>query len=170
MRGLWVVMIAACTATPRPDAPHEASQHGFIVPADGGEFLQRNGNSVRIKVDFTSTHSLAMGTQHLDPGSGIPLHRHEHEDEILFVHAGEGTAILDGTRTPVADGATVFVPHGTWHGVESTGHAVELVWVVSPPGLEDYFRATGVHAGAPPKLTPAELDDIGRKHGTTFKR
>lgn len=143
---------------------------GFVVPAEGGELLHRKGNTVTVKVDPRSgSQQMAMGTQHLDPGSGIPMHRHEHEDEVLFVHGGEGIAVLDGNKTVVKEGATVFVPHGVWHGVESSGQAVELVWVVTPPGLEDYFRATGVHEGAPPSLTPAELDDIGRKHGTAFQ-
>jgi hypothetical protein len=50
------------------------------------------------------------------------------------------------------------------------GEAVDLLWLVTPPGLENYFRETGAPPGAPPKaLTPAQVDEIGRKHGVRFK-
>jgi len=168
MAGRWFWVVLAACSTPKTDEPQPPAK-GFVVPAEGGELLYRKGNTVTVKVDLHSSKQMAMGTQHLDPGSGIPMHRHEYEDEVLFVHGGEGVAIVDGNKTVVHEGATVFVPHGTWHGVESSGKAVELVWVVTPPGLEDYFRATGVHEGAPRSLTPAELDEIGRKHGTEFR-
>ncbi|MFT3696419.1 MAG: cupin domain-containing protein [Kofleriaceae bacterium] len=171
MGGRWLgVFVFAACGSPTPDAPHPSNGSAFVVAAEGGDVIHRKGNTVVVKVDpRTGSQNLAMGTQHLDPGSGIPMHRHEHEDEVLFVHEGEGVAVLEGTKTVVHTGGTIFIPHGTWHGVESTGGAAELVWVVTPPGLEDYFRDTGVRAGDPPTLTPAELDDIGRKHGTTFK-
>lgn len=168
MGGRWLCFLVACS-TPTPDVPRTGHGSAYVVPDEGGDVLIRKGNTVKIKVDFTTgSQRMAMGTQHLEPGSGIPLHRHDAEDEILFVHEGEGVAILDGTKTVVKKGGTIYIPHGTWHGVESTGQAADLVWVVSPPGLEDYFRDTGVHAGDPPTLAPAQLDAIGRKHGTSF--
>ena len=44
------------------------------------------------------------------------------------------------------------------------------MWLVSPPGLEGFFR----EIGAPPEtelkvLTPGQMEEIARKHGTIFK-
>ena len=78
--------------------------------------------------------------------------------------------VLGERRVEVGPGATVFVPRGTWHGVENTGEALHLVWVVTPPGLEGFFRAIGAAPGeALKQLTPAQLAEIGRQHGTTFQ-
>ncbi len=155
-----------------PSAASEAARGGYVLAAGEGEVIRRKGNTVTVKVDpKTGSPSMAMGTQALEPGVGIPVHMHEHEDEVLFVHEGRGVAVLDGQRKEVGEGDTVFIPHGVWHGVESRGGAVELLWVVTPPGLEGFFRETGTAAGAPPTvLTPAQLEDIGRKHGVIFKR
>jgi quercetin dioxygenase-like cupin family protein len=153
-----------------PPAP-ELPRGGYVLPAGAGEVIRRKGNTVTVKVDpRTGSPGMAMGTQALEPGVGIPVHMHEHEDEVLFVHDGRGVAVLGGQRKEVGRGDTVFIPHGVWHGVESSGEAVELLWVVTPPGLEDFFRETGAPAGAQPRaLTPAQLEDIGRKHGVRFK-
>jgi quercetin dioxygenase-like cupin family protein len=134
--------------------------------------LQRGkGNSVTVKVDpKTGSPGLAMGTQLLDAGVGIPVHMHEHEDEVLFVHEGGGVAILGGQRKVISKGDTIYIPHGTWHGVETQGRGIDLLWVVTPPGLEAFFREVCAPPGAQPKaLTPAQIDDIGRKHGVRFK-
>jgi quercetin dioxygenase-like cupin family protein len=155
-----------------PSESSGAGRGGYVLAAGEGEVVRRKGNTVTVKVDpKTGSPSMAVGTQALDPGVGIPVHMHEREDEVLFVHEGRGVAVVGGQRKEVGEGDTVFIPHGIWHGVESRGEALELLWVVTPPGLEDFFRETGATAGATPKaLTPAQLEDIGRKHGVIFKR
>ncbi|HEX5705366.1 MAG TPA: cupin domain-containing protein [Pyrinomonadaceae bacterium] len=144
---------------------------GYVLAASDGEVIRRKGNTVTVKVDpKTGSPGMAMGTQALEPGVGIPVHMHEHEDEVLFIHGGRGVAVLGEKKKEVGQGDTVFIPHGVWHGVESRGEAIDLLWIVTPPGLEGFFRETGVPPGAPPKvLTPAQLEDIGRKHGVRFK-
>jgi mannose-6-phosphate isomerase-like protein (cupin superfamily) len=153
-------------------ANRKAPRAGYVLAAREGEVIKRKGNSVTVKVDpRTGSPGMAMGTQALDPGAGIPVHMHEQEDEVLFIHGGRGVAVLGEQKKDVGQGDTVFIPHGVWHGVESRGEAIDLLWIVTPPGLEGFFRETGVAPGAPPKvLTPAQLDDIGRKHGVRFKR
>ncbi|HEX8773102.1 MAG TPA: cupin domain-containing protein [Pyrinomonadaceae bacterium] len=134
--------------------------------------LQRGkGNTVTIKVDpKTGSPSMAIGTQLLDAGGGIPVHMHEHEDEVLFVHEGGGVAVLGGERKVIGKGDTVYIPHGVWHGVETKDTSINLLWVVTPPGLEGFFREISSSLGALPKLlTPAQIEDIGHKHGVRFK-
>jgi mannose-6-phosphate isomerase-like protein (cupin superfamily) len=150
----------------------EAARSGYVLAAGEGEVIRRKGNTVTVKVDpKTGSPRMAMGTQALDPGVGIPVHMHQHADEVLFIHGGRGVAVLGEQKKNVGQGDTVFIPRGVWHGVESSGEAIDLLWIVTPPGLEGFFRETGAPPGAPPKvLTPAQLEDIGRKHGVRFKR
>ena len=144
---------------------------GYLLHANEGEMLLRPTGKIVIKVDpRTGSTRLAMGTQQLNAGTGIRVHRHEHEDEVLFVQEGGGTAILGDARKTVEAGTTIYVPQGVWHGVENPGNEMHLLWVVTPPGLEGFFREIGTPPGAPLKaLTPAQLSDIARKHGTGFK-
>ena len=98
------------------------------------------------------------------------MHRHDTADEVLVIQGGHPHAILDGNTVDVGPGSVVYVPRGTWHGVENTGEPIHLWWVVAPPGLEEFFRIIGLPPGAPvKKLTPAEIAEIGRQHGTVFR-
>lgn len=156
-----------------PPSPVPQRKGGYVLRADEGEVLQRGkGNTVTIKVDpKTGSPSMAMGTQLLDPGVGIPVHLHEHEDEVLFVNDGGGVAVLGEQRKPIGKGDTIYIPHGVWHGVETHDTGISLLWIVTPPGLEGFFREISTPLGGPPKtLTPAQIEDIGRKHGVRFRQ
>ena len=154
-------------------------QKAYVMKPEDGEVLVpcRPGSSATsrwvIKSDPQTTGStrMAMGTQLLPGGEQIPVHRHEHQDEILFIHEGHATGIVGDSSVTVEAGTTVFVPRGMWHGVRNQeAEPVKIVWVVAPPGLEGYFRAIGV----PPDtecvpLPPQEMEEIRRRHGITQK-
>ncbi len=149
---------------------------GFVFQPNDGEVLllrRPGGGQVVIKVDPVNTGSMrvAMGTQQLPVRYRIPVHRHEHQDEILFVHQGKGTGIVGDKRLPVEPGTTIYIPHGVWHGVDNTGDApAQIIWVVAPPGLEDYFRDIGAPPGTKrEQLTEKEMIELSRKHGITVK-
>lgn len=55
--------------------------------------LRRAPFNIKVSPKTGSQH-LIMGTSQIAGGTGIPVHMHEHEDEILFVHRGEGTAVV----------------------------------------------------------------------------
>lgn len=145
----------------------------FVIGPDEGEVLHlrppaRSG-AVTIKIDpkNTGSHRLAMGHQRLGPGGSIPVHLHERQDEILFVHAGRAAVILEEQRLPAPMGTTIFVPEGVWHGVENAGTDVlHLVWIITPPGLEEMFRAISTTAGAESRpMTRDEFVGLAYRHG-----
>jgi mannose-6-phosphate isomerase-like protein (cupin superfamily) len=143
----------------------------FVKETSEGETLIGPSGKIIVKVDpATGASQFAMGTQQLLPNTGIPLHVHETEDEILFVHAGTALGQIADRRIPVQPGSMMFIPRGVWHGVTNPDGEVTLVWFVSPPGLEAFFRATRVKPGEPVrKLTPEELNEIALKHGMRFE-
>jgi quercetin dioxygenase-like cupin family protein len=131
----------------------ETPRLGFVHPPGDGEALAVPNGEVVIHVDpGTGSPRFALGTQTLRPGAGIGLHVHEHEEEVLFVHRGNGVGLLGDDRTPVVPGSTIFIPQGVWHGVDNPESEVTLLWVVSPPGLESYFREVGSRPGEAPKV------------------
>ena len=113
---------------------------------------------------------MALGTQQVPIRAGIPVHRHDEADEVLFVLEGAGFGILGDTRMSIEKGSAVYVPNGVWHGVENPDSELLLLWVVAPPGVEAFFREVGSAPGAPPKqLTREQLNEIAQKHGMRFK-
>jgi quercetin dioxygenase-like cupin family protein len=143
----------------------------YVLHSAEGETIVRPSGDIVIKVDPTrGAPNIAMGTQHLKAGAGIPVHRHELMDEILLVQEGRGAVLLDDRRMPIEKGTTIYVPKTQWHGFENPDSAMDLVWIVTPPGLEAFFREVGSAPGAPPKaLTREQFQAIGRQHGTIFK-
>jgi quercetin dioxygenase-like cupin family protein len=135
---------------------------GAIGSADG-ELLYVGRDPVRIKVSPPGTGRLAMITQDVSPGTSIPVHLHEREDEIIFIQSGTGEATLAGTRVALTAGSTLYVPQGTWHGGRNTGgDTLRWIAIYSPSGFEGYFREIGrPSADAPPRML-SELEREAR--------
>jgi mannose-6-phosphate isomerase-like protein (cupin superfamily) len=141
-------------------------------PSDG-ELVYVGRDPVRIKISPGGTRGrFAMITQDVSPGTVIPVHLHENEDEIIFIQSGTGEATLGDSTVALAAGATLHVPQGTWHGGRNTG-TVTLKWIAiySPSGFEGYFREIGRRApDEPPRArTPAEREAMDRQYGIRYR-
>ena len=112
-----------------------------------------------------------MGTQELPVDYVVPVHLHEIADEVLFITSGHATATLDGAVIPVSPGTTLYIPRGSWHGVRNTsGQPAQMLWFVSPPGLEEFFREASQPPGTPwSPLPPDVIDEIAARYGTMFQ-
>ena len=105
-------------------------------------------------------------TEDVPPGQTISPHRHPHSEEVLFIHAGTGTAWLDGKQAKIGPGTIIFMPPNT--GVRLTndgGRPISLVAIFSRPGFDKYQRDISVLAGEPATpLTVEELTAIRARH------
>ena len=147
-------------------------QRSVIGPNDGEHLIHfRDGGNIFITFGAaTGSSHLAMGTQQVMAGSGIPVHRHLKMDEAFCVMEGSGVVSLNDMRHPFEKGATLFVPRNTWHGFENPDHELLLLWVVTPAGLDGFFRETCSLAGRPPKqLTREQIRSIALKYETEFR-
>jgi mannose-6-phosphate isomerase-like protein (cupin superfamily) len=116
------------------------STQGYVLGPTEGEQLIRNDGSILIKVDPSKgSNNMALGTQQMPICTGILVHQHQEADEVLFVLEGTGFGILGDARMPVEKGSAIYVPKGVWHGVENPDSELLLLWVVAPPGLEEFF-------------------------------
>jgi quercetin dioxygenase-like cupin family protein len=148
-----------------------AAARGYVLgPTEGEHLIQRGGN-IFIKADPTKgSGSLAMGTQQILAGVGIPIHRHFQMDEAFYVADGAGTFLLEDMRYPVEKGGTIFIPKNAWHGFENPDRELLLLWIVAPAGLEAFFREVATRPGVPPTPRSKEqLNEIARRHGTEFR-
>jgi quercetin dioxygenase-like cupin family protein len=148
-----------------------AAPHGYVLGANEGEHLIQRGGNIFIKADPTKgSAGLAMGTQQILAGVGIPVHRHFEMDEAFYVIEGSGTFILDDVRHPVEKGGSIFIPKNTWHGFQNPDRELLLLWIVAPPGLEAFFREVATRPGVPPTpRTKEQVNEIARKYATEFR-
>ena len=79
---------------------------------------------------------------------GPPLHVHRRTDEGFYVMAGHVGFALDGVTTYSKPGAHVMVPRGHPHSFWNAGaRPAKCLLIISPPGLEQYFRALAAQLG-----------------------
>jgi quercetin dioxygenase-like cupin family protein len=154
-----------------PSAREGATRNGYVLgPTEGEHLIQRGGN-IFIKADpATGSHGLAMGTQQILTGVGIPIHRHFQMDEAFYVIGGGGTFILHDASHPIEQGSSIFIPKNAWHGVQNSDRELLLLWIVAPTGLEAFFREVATRPGVPPvQRNKDQLNAIARKYATEFR-
>ena len=154
-------------------AQQAAAPHGYVLgPGDGEHLVHfRDQGNIFIKIgSATGSEHLALGTQQVMRGTGIPTHRHLEMDEAFFVVEGSGTFTLNDEPCPLEKGATIFIPKLSWHGFANPDHELLLLWIVSPSGLDGFFRETCSPPGVPPKnRTHQQINEIARNYATEFR-
>ena len=84
---------------------------------------------------FTDTNAQLV-LMSIEPGDDIGEETHE-VDQILMFIAGEGTAVLDGSKSKVQVNSMVVVPAGTKHNFINNGKApLKLFTIYAPPEEE----------------------------------
>jgi quercetin dioxygenase-like cupin family protein len=165
--------IAMSHALPQnPDKPHSPGQGYALDPQHGEHLIHfRDHGNIFINVSAaTGSENFAMGTQQITVGTGVPVHRHFQMEESFYVLDGSGFFILEDVRHPIQQGSTIFIPRNHWHGFANPDHELLLLWIVSPAGLDGFFRETCSPPGVPPKqLTRDQIRQIALKYGTEFK-
>jgi len=150
-----------------------AARQGYVLSANEGEHLVhfRDQCNIFIKASSaTGSDNVAVGTQQVMRGTGIPTHRHFQMDEIFYVLDGSGTFLLNDVPHSFEKGGTIFIPKMSWHGFANPEHELLLLWVVSPPGLDGFFRDTCNPPGIPPrKFTREQIKAIALKYQTEFR-
>ncbi len=76
------------------------------------------------------------------PNSRTRISYHARAEEVYFVLAGKGTAIIAGRRYPLAAGTFLRLPPGTTHGFVTDDEPLELLDIHCPgswPDRDLYF-------------------------------
>ncbi len=127
--------------------------------------------TINISRDKFGNETMSLCTELIAVGEGIPLHKHLNEDELIFIHRGQGMLILNNQEFLVKEGSAALVPKGTWHKITNTGtETLTMVFSYSPAGFEGYFRELGSPVGTPwqPK-TAEEFAALDKKWGIVYK-
>jgi mannose-6-phosphate isomerase-like protein (cupin superfamily) len=150
-----------------------ATPEGYALGPSAGEHLVhfRNPGHIFIMAGAaTGSPQLAVGTQQVPVGAGIPVHRHLQMDEAFYVLEGSGSFMLNDVGYPIEKGRSIFIPKNAWHGFVNPSQELLLLWIMTPAGLDGFFRETCNPPGVPPKqLTRDQVNGIARKYATEFK-
>src|SRR6266567_5820205 len=131
-----------------------------VFQADEGDHWMLLGKKPLIfKVDPVTTGSdtLVVGTEEMPPGNKIPTHKQLHEDEVIFVYKGAVRVTLAGRQYGAGTGATVFIPHGNWIGVENVSSETAMIlFFFNKPAFEQCLRARSSRPGETFTMPPPE--------------
>ena len=133
-----------------------------LGPEEGESFWQPLPSTGYVINKFNPYNSpydtFSTGLQVLEPGAHVRRHAHERSHELLFCYHGTGEADIEGKLYDVLSETMILIGRGLQHKVTNTGaEQMRLFWLITPPGLEDWFRAIGRprHAG---EVLPTPFD------------
>ena len=96
-----------------------------------------------------------------DPGTGVPVHVHEREDETWFVLEGEYTFQVGEDVIRAGPGDYLFGPRNVPHSYGNhTASVARALIMVTPGGFERFWRESARLAG-----DRAAHEELGRKYG-----
>ncbi len=139
------------------------------VVRDGeGKQLNVIGDKMTIKLSGEETGGqYVLAEQYNEPGVGIPMHVHEHEDEIFRVLEGQLEVEVDGQKSVLGPGDMAFCPRGIPHTWRVTGNSkakVDLSFF--PAGLEKMFDELAALPPGPPNMSV--VAEICGRYGVRF--
>lgn len=105
-------------------------QEGFMVidfpnmPVEVIQAFKGGEREISLQTFTDEHHKIMHGI--LVPGASIGLHKHETNDEVLFVLSGHGTILEDGKATPLLHGQCTYCPKGHEHSLINTSEETDL--------------------------------------------
>jgi quercetin dioxygenase-like cupin family protein len=149
------VKTAVTDSKPVPNQPTPT----VFQAGEGDRWMLLGKKPLIFKVDPVTAGSdtLMVGTEEMPPGNKIPTHKHLYEDEVIFVHKGGVRVTLAGHQYDATTGATVFIPHGSWIGVENaSSEPAMILFFFNKPAFEQCLRAVSSRPGETFTMPPPE--------------
>ena len=144
--------------------PDEGPSYWQPVPANGHA-------DPKLFPANTGFPELAMGYQTIAVGARVREHSHGDQVELQICFRGRGHVLVDGQRHPLVPGTACCLGYDVKHEIVNDGpDELVMLWVIAPPGLENFFAAIGRSraAGEPapaPFARPTDVVAIERALG-----
>lgn len=143
-------------------------RHRVLAPGDG-DSVGAIGLGILVKLTGADTRDAYSVFEYVIPPAlgGPPTHIHSREDELFICVAGEVTVELDGEVHAFSAGSLLLMPRGVPHMFSNAGsEEARVIAVVSPPGLERYYRDLSALPAGPRDMT--KIGAIMRAHGLSL--
>lgn len=134
-----------------------------IRQSEGERRYLSDGRYMLLKVgpQTSGANYLFMGAEDLPPGTAIPNHQHEVDEEILLVYRGRVSVVLNRDTTEAAGGDVIFLPPRTRVSVRALPPDTATIYFVFPRGsVERCFQAVGRGAGDTARRPPTHADTL----------
>ncbi len=124
----------------------------------------------------TGFDTFAMGYQTVARGGRVREHSHGDQVELQICFRGQGRVVVDGTSHPLVPGTACLLGYDVKHEIiNEGGDELVMLWVIAPPGLENFFASIGRprRAGEPaptPFARPTDVIAIERALGMNDTR
>jgi uncharacterized cupin superfamily protein len=90
--------------------------------------------------EMLGCQSMCFGVADFPPQAHAPGHRHDSQEEIIYILTGEGAIFFDGQPEVVRPGSCVFVPAGVNHSIRNdSDHVMKLTYCFSPPVIQGSY-------------------------------
>ena len=147
---------------------------GIVVREDEGiHILGRRKVPIAIKISKArhGVEGISFCREIMNPGVKMRVHKHLNNDELIFIHRGQGTLTLGDKLIEVKTGDVAFIPRETWHGLDNTGsEELQMIFQYSPAGFEEFFIENGTQVGMPTKQkTEEDYARTAEKYGMVYK-
>ena len=173
--GLLGFCTAIFAALPKISFARPNSNKAILVRESEGVHILTGRRQVPITVKISKARhgvdNISFCIEDMTPGRKMRIHKHLNNDELIFIHKGEGTVTLDEERIDVKTGDVIFIPRDTWHGLDNTGKEnLSMAFQYSPAGFEEYFIENGTLVGMPAKVKSEEEYALTeKKYGMVYK-
>ncbi len=88
---------------------------------------------ILISEKTVGSKNLALGVNETEPGSMVPEHVHESEEEVMLFLEGTGKFVAEDEEIDLRPGICVYNPPGAKHKIVNTGTSkLKFVWVYAP--------------------------------------
>ncbi len=155
------------TDTPPARAPE-------VIAPGSGQHLHFLNHLATVKVHPGTDGTLSVVEFAAERGFGPPLHRHDHEDELFVILAGELAFHRGDDRSTGGEGTIAYLPRGLAHTFQVLSSTARFVCVTAcdagPPRFADMVAALGAPVATPTLPEPSYLDaaevaEVCRAHG-----
>ncbi len=138
---------------------------GRAKPFESGHIPGQAGHCLLYGHETGGSHSLSVSI--LKKGSEAPLHVHSREDETFFVISGSLDARVGDEHFTLNQGDSVFLPRGLKHRLLCISDEAELLMLIHPPGLENFFDEIDQAVSDGP-VPVAVMKGLSEKYGVTI--
>lgn len=146
-------------------------QHFHVIAPDEGDNVGAIGLGIYVKLTGADTNGAYSLFEYVVPPGlgGPPTHIHSREDELFISAKGETTVELDGQVHTLTPGSALLMPRGVPHMFYNrTDAESRIIAVVSPPGLEGYYRALSELPPGPRDMTL--VAEVMARFGLSLKK
>jgi mannose-6-phosphate isomerase-like protein (cupin superfamily) len=147
----------------------DITTNGFRLKKGKGTTINFHGTKITVKVsgDDSGGRYTLIEMEH-PPNTGPALHIHSKAPEAYYVLDGQYSIRCDNEIYHAQSGDFVFIPKGIPHNYQS-GSQGGKVLVISPAGLEGYFREVAdILGNQDNKISWNEEIEIARRYGQEF--